>query len=174
MKKTTVIIPLLFGLILMSPASIRAAQDDNPDPLCGLTRFGLVIAYANPYDPAPDKTRAALRDGARAKLIDAGLELLSPAERKAAPGRPVLVILIGVLPHPICGPQNLYEIEITMKEDFTRTRPPMIKEQKPVWKRHVHGLLADPQTQGPEMVDHALYNLDDFIKACLRANTPNP
>jgi hypothetical protein len=58
------------------------------------------------------------------RLKEAGLPVVVRDQAQRLPGRPRLLLLIGVLPEPFCGMARLYEIELDFQEDFTRVRPP--------------------------------------------------
>jgi hypothetical protein len=157
------VMSFLAAMVLSMPGLGFARQDDTTT-LAGLEGFGLLVVYANPYDTKPEQAREKVRIGAVEKLKLAGLPLLETSEVDKAPGRPKLVILIGVIPAPFCGPSDLYEIELKLEEDCTRVRPPAEARRCVTWRLHTHGLAIDPEKEGLELADHALYNVDAFIE----------
>ena len=138
--------------------------------LQGIQSFELLTVYANPYDQDPTKTKQALKQGAMDILTKNGLPFKKGRKTSQDNGKTRLLVLIGVIPQPFCGPSKLYEIEIMMQEPFTRDRAPGVKALHDVWKLHTHGLILDPDTEGMEMVEHALYNVEEFARDYLEAN----
>jgi hypothetical protein len=137
--------------------------------LQGIQSFELLTVYANPYDQDPAKTKQALKQGSADILAKNGLPF-KESRGDSNVDKTRLMVLIGVIPQPFCGPSKLYEIEIVMQEPFTRQREPHIKALHDVWKLHTHGLILDPDTEGADMVEHALYNVEEFARDYLEAN----
>ena len=161
---------VLVAALLLFPLAARADQS----PLAGLTGFEVLTVYANPYDQNPGPLKADFARRVLARLRQAGLPVLDGEKNRQTTGRPRLVILIGVIPRPFCGPSKLYELELRLEEEFTRVRKPPTTERHEVWKRHYHDLILDPETMGSDMVEHALFNVDDFIGEFQKANPLRP
>lgn len=164
------LIVVLTFIIMLSYASSVCAGSEQAAAMAGIRGFDLLVVYANPYDKAPQKAKNALREGTVAKLKQAGLPLVDAGQAEKIKGRPRLVVLIGLIPRPFCGPSDLYEVEVRMTEEFNRVRSPAKRQRHDVWKLHFHGLAADPEEYGPDMVEHALYNVDTFIEEYKAAN----
>lgn len=156
--------------LALAPTVRSAHADAPPPPLQGLIGFDLLTAYANPFDGNPVAARQALREGARSRLLAAGLPLVSRDQAAALPGRPRLLILIGVLPDPFCGTNHLYEIEVTLEEEFVRLRQPQFADYKEVWTIHFNYLSVQPENEAADMVENALYVLSRFIEDYQAAN----
>ena len=163
------LVPITALCILFATSAVRA-DPDRSRALAGIPGFDLLVVYANPYDKSPQTVKKSLRDGTVEKLTKAGLPLVETAEAEKIAGRPRLVVLIGLIPEPFCGPSDLYEVEVRMTEEFDRVRHPAERKRHDVWKLHFHGLAAIPDEYGPDMVEHVLYNVDTFIEEFRAAN----
>lgn len=169
MKKLVLLLVSIMLFLCFPMQPVRAAE--KWEGLKGIQSFELLTVYANPYDQDPAKAREALQKGAMDILTQNHLPLKAGKDTSAGKEKTRLKILIGVIPQPFCGPSKLYEIEIVMQEPFTRDRVPKVKNLHDVWKLHTHGLIPDPETEGMDMVEHALYNVEEFARDFLEANT---
>ncbi len=167
--RLTIALTLTF-LAVLAPLGTATAQDFQDRELSGLAGFELLTLYANPYDPSPQDQKQKLAEDARAKIAAAGLPIMDRVLAQKLAGRPRLLLLIGVLPEPFCGPSKLYEIEVTFQEDFQRIREPQVSARKDVWTRHFNYLSTSPEVDGPEMIENAVYVLDHFIESYREAN----
>lgn len=149
----------------------RAGElEAGPKELQGRPAFHLLTVYANPFDTKAGSTKSDFEKRTREKLLSSGLPLLARDQAEKIPGKPRLVVLIGVLPQPFCGPSRLFEIEIKFQEEFIRVRKPQVRARKTVWLRRQSGLIAQPDVLGLDMVEDALYLLDVFITNYKAAN----
>ncbi|MDY6851739.1 MAG: hypothetical protein SV487_06665 [Thermodesulfobacteriota bacterium] len=173
MKKFALCCLCLLVLAVAGGTAVFAGAGElaaGPEELQGRPGFHLLTVYANPFDKKAINTKSDFEKRTREKLLSLGLPLITRDQAEKLPGKPRLLVLIGVLPQPFCGPSLLFEIEIKFQEEFVRVRKPRVRARKTVWLRRQSGLIAQPDVSGLDMVEDALYLLDVFITKYKAAN----
>jgi len=164
-KKPSVM-ALAFMLVHVSPALSDSPRERAT--LAGLTGVGVVVEAMDPDAEKDGLTTSTLRTEVELKLRQAGIRVLTEAERAVAPGSPFLYLRVATMKSDGVG-VYIYNITLELVQEVRLTRNPAITMLATTWR--VGGFLGIIQHRNLSQVRESVRDvMDQFLNAYLAAN----
>ncbi|MEW6299539.1 MAG: hypothetical protein AB1671_17695 [Thermodesulfobacteriota bacterium] len=156
---------IILAALLLSPAS---AQPVGTRSLYGLDEVGVLVADLHPDAERRGAERAKLQADVERRLQQAGIHVLTEDQWKAAPGKPLLYLNVGVEP---LGSLPVYSVSIRLqlRQPACLARNLILCETAVTWEDvSATRILSVSRLSSLRDEIHAV--VDRFIDACRKEN----
>jgi hypothetical protein len=152
---------------LVTSNALADTKELERETLKGLQGVGVVVEDPGFYASSAGLTISMLRTDVEPRLRQAGIAVLSEAERDSTPGWPYLYVAVTVGPLPSRLSGHVYSVEVQLHQQVTLVRVPTVKTRAVTWNTSSIGVADSPSETIRRSVRDAV---DKFIHAYLAAN----
>jgi len=147
---------------LVTSNALADTKELERETLKGLRGVGVVVEDPGAYASSAGLTISMLRSDVEPRLRQAGIAVLSEAERDSTPGWPYLYVAVTVGPLPARLSGHLYSVEVQLHQQVTLVRAPTVKTRAVTWNTSSIGVAESPS----ETIRRSLRDrVDQFINA---------
>jgi hypothetical protein len=154
-------------LVCLVTSNALADSERERETLKGLQGVGVVVKDPGVYASSAGLTISMLRSDVERRLRQAGIAVLSEAERDSTAGWPYLQVAVTVGPLPSRLSGHLYSVEVQFHQQVTLVRVPTVKTGAVTWNTSSFGVADSPSETIRRSVRDSV---DVFINAHLAAN----